>query len=146
MAWFVMWVHYFKIASCLVCPADQTFGITSGQSQRGRDVAGTQSTAQEQLQGAAQWGETSPLLTVPPPQSAGISILTESGKELLRWEVESGLRSEGSWGSVAPAALCSQLTKPLCIEKKTGWQAAHRQERIRSVTQHQLVGLALLKA
>lgn len=50
-------VNDSNMSSFLVSYADQTFGATSGQNQRGRDGAGAQPTTQEQLQGAAERGE-----------------------------------------------------------------------------------------
>lgn len=137
-------------------PADQTFGAASGQSQRGRDGAGAQPTTQEQLQGAAQRGESSdetfPLIT-DLLQRARLSTFTGQGSGSPRWDIESGrttatprLRSEGSWCS---SSCCFQLSphkSPVRRGKKSGWLAARRQEMIRPVTQHHLVGLALFKA
>ncbi len=49
-------------------------------------------------------------------------------------------------GAVVPAVSSYHLINPLCVGKKTGWLAAHRQEMITPVTRHHLVGLALFKA
>lgn len=84
VVWFKRQEHDYKTpASFCVSSVDQTFGATFGQSQRGRGGAGAQPTAQEQLQGAAQRGETlpetSPLFTGPLPR-AGLSAFTGQGR------------------------------------------------------------------
>lgn len=115
---FMKSVHDLKKSySFLMTPADQAFGATSGQSQRGRDGAGAQPTAQEQLQRTAQRGETLdetfPLFTAL-LQRARISTFTHQGRGPLRWDIESRqttvtlrLRSEGIWCS---SSCCFQLS------------------------------------
>lgn len=109
-AQFMNSVHDLKKSySFLMTPTDQAFDTTSVQSQRGRDHAGAQPTAQEQLQRTAQRGETldenfhlfTALLL-----RARISTFTRQGRGPLRWDIESRqttvtlrLRSEGIWCS-----------------------------------------------
>lgn len=134
--------------------ADQTFCTLSSQSQRGREGAGAQPTAQKQLQGAAHRGESLDRtfhLFTDLRRRARLSAFTGQGRRPLKWDIESGratttlrLRSESSW---CRSSCCFQLSphkSPVCWGK-TGWLAAHRQEMIRPVAQHHLVGLALFK-
>lgn len=108
--------------SWLVCLADQTLGTPSGQSQHGWHVAGTQSTAKEQLQGATEWGEfmfeTFPLYA-DLLQSVRVSVFTDKQGapqvKLRRWTDEAEIRGQLVWG-ISCCSLLSPHKDPLCWE------------------------------
>lgn len=107
------------------------------------------SNSKEQLSEVSQWMRTFPFSQTSYREPGYPFSQANAGNPWGGIKRTGGRLQHWGWdqraaGAVAPAVHSLHLIKPLCIGIKTDWLVAHRQEMIRPVTQHHLLGLALL--